>query len=156
MRHICVHGAKCGTDAVVAECSQPAGRPTRLVGVGAEHVDEQDVREMVQDQRAADGGGLDLGDQQFAQVCQECTSRICGMDVHKRRQNIDQYPAAVRPVAARWAMTWSPTRDATWWNAPTRSSSSGVAWPPSYDKLAVIFRGGAVLRAITLWVKDLA
>jgi len=24
-----------------------------------------------------------------------------------------------------------------------------------YDKLAVIFRGGAVLRAITLWVKDL-
>lgn len=90
MRHVCVHGVKCGTDAIVAQRSQPAGGPIGLIGVGAQHMDEQDLCEMVQDQRAADGGGLDLADQQFAQVCEQLASRICGMDVHERRQNIDQ------------------------------------------------------------------
>ncbi|WP_063726532.1 hypothetical protein [Streptomyces sp. RTd22] len=59
MRHVCVHGAKCGTDAVVVERCEPAGGPGGLVGVGAQHVDEQDLCEVVQDQGTAGGDALD-------------------------------------------------------------------------------------------------
>ena len=47
------------------------------------------------------------------------------------------------------------TRTATSSNATSPRSSNGAASRPAYDKLAITYRGGAVLRAITIWTKAL-
>lgn len=90
MRHIPVHGAQGGADAVVSERAQPAGGPVGLLGMGAQHVDEEDLREMFQDQGTPDGRDLDLGQQEFAEVFQECTARIRGTYPHELRQYLGE------------------------------------------------------------------
>ncbi|MEV5872591.1 hypothetical protein AB0L79_39010, partial [Streptomyces tendae] len=79
-----MHGAQGGTDAVLVEGAQPAGGPVRLAGVRAQHVHEQDLREVVLDQRAAGGGDPDLGGQVIDQLREPHAMRVAHADDHER------------------------------------------------------------------------
>lgn len=57
-----------------------------------------------------------------------------------------------RTVADHRLLTPQTTRAATSSNADSITPNNGEAWPPRYDKLAIVYRGAAVLRAITLWL----
>ena len=64
----------------------------------------------------------------------------------------DAAPAGV----GRRPSTQQITRAATSLNADSTPPNNGVAWPPATDKLATVYRGAAVLRAITLWLPHLS
>ena len=64
-----------------------------------------------------------------------------------------QAPRVGRRSAAGLRRRW-PTRAATSSNAPSTTTSSGAALATRYDKLAIIYRGGVVLRAITIWLRE--
>jgi hypothetical protein len=60
----------------------------------------------------------------------------------------DTANAAVRAAGALRRSTPLTTATATSSNAASAPSSSGAGWPPLRYKLALTFRGGAVLKAI--------
>ena len=90
MGDVAVHGAERGPDVVVAERTEPACGAHRLIGVGPQQVNEEYLRETIDDERPTDGARLDLVDEQIAQVREELAARIVRADVNERRQEIEQ------------------------------------------------------------------
>lgn len=78
-------------------------------------------------------------------------SRLASLNATTRSATAD---AAAQRAVDRPPSTPSPTRAATSWSAPSTTHKQWRGIPTRYDKLAANHRGGVVLRAITLWLRE--